>query len=239
MNSIRINSGSTHMVAHRGLSGIEPENTNAAFIAAGNRSYYGIETDVHKTLDGRFVVIHDDDTARVSNEDLPVEGTDFETLRSLPLLEKDGGSERLDLCIPTLGEYIATCKRYEKTAVLELKNAFSAEEIRAICDEIAALGYLQNVIFISFAFENLMHIRSICPEQPVQFLTSVYAEDLLQILKAHRFDIDILYTELSAERIAKFHRYGIRVNCWTCDDPETAQALADAGIDYITSNILE
>ena len=36
------------MIAHQGGSGLELGNTNAAFVAAGNRSYFGIETDVHK-----------------------------------------------------------------------------------------------------------------------------------------------------------------------------------------------
>ena len=57
-NTIKLeNKGHTQMIAHRGVCGLEPENTNAAFIAAGNRSYYGIESDVHKTADGKFVSI--------------------------------------------------------------------------------------------------------------------------------------------------------------------------------------
>ena len=43
------------MVAHRGVSKLERENTMPAFVAAGNRSYYGIETDIHITRDGRFI----------------------------------------------------------------------------------------------------------------------------------------------------------------------------------------
>ena len=42
--------GSTKFVAHRGVSGLETENTAAAFIAAGNRSYYGVETDIWRQL---------------------------------------------------------------------------------------------------------------------------------------------------------------------------------------------
>jgi hypothetical protein len=53
-NTIKFEKRNTLVVAHRGLSGIERENTNSAFVAAGNRSYYGIETDIHKTADGRF-----------------------------------------------------------------------------------------------------------------------------------------------------------------------------------------
>ena len=70
MDTIKINKNSTLLVAHRGLSGIETENTNAAFVAAGNRSYYGIETDIHRTTDGRFVVCHDDNLLRVADVDI-------------------------------------------------------------------------------------------------------------------------------------------------------------------------
>ena len=60
MNTIAFNKGNTLMVAHRGVSGLEMENSIAAFVAAGNRSYYGIETDVHVTKDEQIVVFHDD-----------------------------------------------------------------------------------------------------------------------------------------------------------------------------------
>ena len=69
MNTIKISKGSTKMIAHRGLSGLETENSIQAFIAAGNRSYYGVETDVHVTKDGKFVVIHDDATGRVAYDE--------------------------------------------------------------------------------------------------------------------------------------------------------------------------
>ena len=43
--TVLINAKQTKIIAHRGLSGIECENTIAAYIAAGNRNYFGIETD--------------------------------------------------------------------------------------------------------------------------------------------------------------------------------------------------
>ena len=95
----------------RGLSGLETENTCAAFVAAGNRSYFGIETDVHRTLDGQFVVIHDDDTLRVSGKLLPVEGSTLAQLRAITLHDWDGRPGRGDVCIPTLAEYIQICKK--------------------------------------------------------------------------------------------------------------------------------
>ena len=38
MDTVKIDAKSTKMIAHRGVSGIERENTAAAFVAAGNRS---------------------------------------------------------------------------------------------------------------------------------------------------------------------------------------------------------
>ena len=66
VDTIHIDSGNVKMIAHRGLSGLERENTNAAFVAAGMRSYFGIETDIHRTADGQFVVFHDDTTTRLT-----------------------------------------------------------------------------------------------------------------------------------------------------------------------------
>ena len=71
MDTVKLqNKGNCEMIAHRGVSGIELENTCAAFVAAGNRSYFGIETDVHRTADGQYVIIHDDTTTRVTGQEL-------------------------------------------------------------------------------------------------------------------------------------------------------------------------
>ena len=95
MDTIHIDSRGVKMVAHRGVSGLEKENTASAFVAAGNRSYFGIETDVHRTLDGHFVCIHDDTTGRVAIDNLKIEESTFDTLRALLLCDKDGAKGRI------------------------------------------------------------------------------------------------------------------------------------------------
>ena len=94
------------MIAHRGASGLEPENTHAAFIAAGNRTYYGIETDIHKTADGHYVIMHDASTLRMTSDDLLISNATYQTLRGMQIKEKDGSKGRTDLRIPNLAEYI-------------------------------------------------------------------------------------------------------------------------------------
>ena len=227
------------MIAHRGMSGLEMENTASAFVAAGQRSHFGIETDVHRTADGEFIVIHDDNTKRVAGDEMIVEQTSYRTLRSLRLLDTDGKQGRADLILPSLREYIGICKKYGKAAVLELKNHFTPEDIDRIIDIIRQEEYLDQVIFISFDLPNMICIRERLPQQKAQFLISDYPDWLEDTLKKHNLDLDIRYTALTEERVKSLHEAGIEVNVWTVDTLEDAQRMVDWGVDYITSNIVE
>ena len=46
------------VMAHRGYSGVYPENTMLAFREAASDGCDGVERDVHETKDGQLVVIH-------------------------------------------------------------------------------------------------------------------------------------------------------------------------------------
>ena len=130
MNTIKFNKQNVRMVAHRGLSGIEVENTNAAFVAAGNRSYYGIETDIYRSADGRFMISHDGNLIRVAGETIAAETVSADVFQSVVYYDKDGKKDRLDLRASTLENYVKICKKYEKHCVLELKSYFSEDELR-------------------------------------------------------------------------------------------------------------
>lgn len=226
------------MIAHRGLSGIETENTAAAFVAAGQHPYYGIETDVHRTKDGHFIIIHDDDTLRVSGKNCIVEETDFDALRCLHLKDRNTGEPRHDLVMPSLCEYIRILKHYEKHAVLEIKNPMEKADIEQIIAIIRKEGYLEHTTFISFDWQNMLYLREMLPNQSAQFLMEEWADELPDKLKKHHLDLDIYYKCLTKERVDKLHEKGVLVNVWTVDDPAAAAALSDMGVDQITSNIL-
>ena len=242
MDTIKIDKKQVKMVAHRGLSGIERENTIPAFLAAGNRSYFGVETDIHRTADGRYVDIHDETTSRVTRGavNINVEESSYDAVKDIVLPDKDGSTMRQDIRIPLLGEYIHICKKYDKTCVLELKNAFSREEIREIIAIIREYDYLDKVIFISFVLANCLTLRDLLPQQSVQWLTAKeLTEELLQTLIEQRLGLDSYYKVLTAEVVERLHAAELEVNCWTVDDPQWAQKLVEMGVDYITSNILE
>ena len=241
MDTIRFDKQQVKMVAHRGASGLECENSCAAFVAAGNRSYWGIETDVHVTRDGKFVIIHDDRTGRVSPTDIPVEESTWEQMQEIQLYAnvKAQAPTRRDLVLPTLADYIRICRHYEKTAVLELKNPMAPEHIVGIVEEIRSLGYLDKTLFISFSWDNMVCLRELLPEQPMQYLVMELSDEVWNVLRQYKLDLDIHYKGLTEENIRLLHEAGITVNCWTVDDAAEAEKLAAWGVDQITSNILE
>ena len=231
--------GDTLLIAHRGLSGIERENTLPAFVAAANRTYFGIETDVHKTKDGRLVLIHDGVTTRVSGEALTVSETDFDTLRARPHLDTDGKSQRADLRIPELTEYIRVCHRYGKVSVLELKSDFTEDELDEICALIEKEEHLSMTVFISFSLGNLLRLRARHKDVTAQYLVEAFTDGLVDTLLQNALDLDIYFPAMTRERVDLLHAHGIKVNVWTVDSAEKAKELIDMGVDMITSNILE
>ena len=239
MDTIKIRKNNAKMIAHRGLSGIETENTAAAFIAAGNRSYWGIECDVYRSADGKFVVFHDGSTGRLADRDCKIEETPYDILKDLTLYDTDGSGPRNHIRISTLNDYTSICKKYGKRCVIELKSAFAKRDIEKIINEIISFDYLDRVIFISFNLQNLLYARELLPEQAIQYLVGERKEDLIGILTGNRFDVDIHISFLNKEVINEFKTNNIAVNCWTCDDPERAEELVNMGVDMITTNILE
>ncbi len=241
MDTLRLSAPKPRMIAHRGLSGIEMENTCSAFVAAGNRSYFGIETDVHVTADGEYIIIHDDTTKRVALDDLRVEESTFETLRSLRLLDKDGQRGRKDLGLPSLREYVRICKKYEKTSVLELKNPIEPAHIDRIIAIVREEGWLEHTIFISFALSNMIHVREVLPNQKAQYLIEGQPDwqEVLDALKQYDLDLDIDHTILTEQMVNDVHALGKELNVWTVNKLEDAERLAQWGVDYITTNIIE
>ena len=153
MNTIKFDSKNALVVAHRGLSGLEPENSIPAFVAAGNRSYFGIETDIHATKDNKFIVIHDETTERVAGDNINVEESTFDFARKVVLdnickVERESGVKvgalkgRDDLLLPRLEDYINICKKYEKKAILEVKNRMQPDILEKLVEELKELDYL-------------------------------------------------------------------------------------------------
>ena len=233
------NKGGVKMIAHRGLSGILLENSLPAFELAGQKSYYGIETDVHITKDGKYIIFHDDDLKRIVGLDMVIEETDYEALRALRFKDTYGDSDKEDMFLPSLEEYLETCKKYDKQAILELKNKMHPKDVLGIATTVKNSGWFTRTTFISFSSENLVELRKAYPMADVQYLLGVMSEQEFQFVVENRLDVDICWPNLTKEQVERLHEEGLKVNCWTVDDEEGAQRMLDYGVDFITTNILE
>ena len=108
-----------------------------------------------------------------------------------------------------------------------------------IVNIIKEFDMFENTIFISFAGENLVELKSEYPNAKAQFLFCDATTENLQFMKKHGLDADMYFGNLTKEYAKQLKENGIKINCWTVDILQDAKNLALLGVDFITSNILE
>ena len=238
-NTTKIEHGDVQMVAHRGLSGLERENTCAAFVAAGVHSHWGIETDVWITADEKYILSHDGNLKRCSGVDIDIAKSRFDTLHAIPLLDTDGESLRTDLYPATLDDYLSICRKYGKQAVLELKGNFPEKHVDGVIETITQYGWYERTTVISFNRESLVTARRLCPDLDIEVLEWKGTDEVLEFMRKYRVGADLHHGGISKEFVDAAHADGFKVNVWTIDTPEMAAQMIALGVDQMTTNILE
>lgn len=228
------------LVGHRG-SNVGVENTAEAFRAGAVRGYGFLETDVRVSSDGALVLCHDTDNRRLGGT-LEVAGASLVELRGQQLAQRRADSV-YTATIATLGEYLAICSGAGVVPVIELKwstgiNSNDFSNIPALMDSIAAAGMADKAIILTSMRPCLEYIRRGWPHMPLQFLGRAGWQDHIGWCDSLRIDVDIAHDCLDAEAVRRCHDRGLKVNCWTVDDPTRADSLAAMGVDMITTNRL-
>ena len=223
------------VVAHRGASVEQPENTIEAFEAAIDARADAVEFDVRMTADGHAVVMHDPDVSRT---------TDGEELVSEMTLAKIRA-----LGVPTLEEALR-CLSGRAAVDIEIKNlpgepGFTPDREAAVEATLAALdavGFSGQVIVSSFNPASIAHSRSLRPDVPTGLLTEyeIEAEEALRraVAGGHPWVLPFVLKVLEAvdgfaERV---HEGGALLGVWIADDPETARKLFELGADAVATN---
>jgi glycerophosphoryl diester phosphodiesterase len=223
------------VVAHRGASVEQPENTIPAFEAAIEAGADAVEFDVRMTADGHAVVMHDAEVSRT---------TDGTGLVSEMTLEDIRG-----LAVPTLRETLE-CLAGRAAADIEIKNLpgepdFTPDREAAVEATLAALdsvGFAGQVIISSFNPASIAQSRSLRPDVPTGLLTEyeVGAEEALTRARVHGhpwvlpFVLKVLEAgDGFADRV---HAGGALLGVWIADDPETARRLFELGVDAVATN---
>ncbi len=218
-------------IGHRGLASKILENTNESFLAAARLPFFGIETDIHFTLDHIAVTHHDDNLKRLSNYDYIINKTPHHVLETVKLKSK--------YHIPLFSEYLKICKLYKKFAVIELKASFDTKQIRQIIDQINELSYLDQVIIISFIPSNLVHLRKLYPNIKLQFLTDKFNNEIINLAAMYRFDLSLHHSIVTKPIVDTIHKLNLEIGVWTVNSLPKAIELIHMGIDYITTDGIE
>jgi glycerophosphoryl diester phosphodiesterase len=216
--------GRFFVVAHRGASGYEPENTLRAVRRALETGVDAVEVDVRLSRDGVPVVIHDETVDRTTNGRGLVRSMSVEELRRLDA----GKGERIPLLSEVLEEVKGRCVLFA-----ELKEVEAAEPALKLVE---AAGMLDSVLFISFEQEALAAVKRLAPRSHVGL---IYAKPSDGIVAAKHLGCEFVlpHYRLATEKAVAFaHRMGLLVVAWTVDDAETAAELKRRGVDGVASN---
>lgn len=215
---------SVQVLAHRGASRAERENTVESFLRAGLMGADGVELDVRRTADDALVVHHDAHTA------------DGRVIRQVHAAD-------LPAHIPTLDAALDACAGMWVN--LEIKNDASEPDFDAgewVADATMALlarrGEPQRWLMSSFRIETMDRCHALAPEIRTAWLTGAVPDDAVEMLvdRGH-VALHPWVHLLSHEIIDRCHAAGLQVNTWTCDDPERMRELIGWGIDGICTNV--
>ena len=215
----------TKILAHRGASRAERENTVEAFRRARELGADAVELDVRLCADGILVVHHD---PRLPESGRPITDTPFRLLPDH---------------IPTLDRALDACDGMWVN--VEIKNDehepdFDATDhiAEAVVHALAARGEPERWLISSFRFKTINRCRLVEPAIPTAWLTVEVPSGTAERVGSFGHKALHPYWEsVTEELVADCHRHGVEVNVWTCDDPEAMRRLATWGVDGICTNV--
>jgi glycerophosphoryl diester phosphodiesterase len=241
--------GAPLLIAHRGGSGLAPENTLAAFRNAVD--VWGadmIELDVHASVDGHCVVIHDATVDRTTDGAGAVASKPLSELRRLDAgyrFTSDGGTSfpfrGRDVGIPTIDEVIEALPGVRIT--VEVKTGAAQEPLFAAIRRLRARDRVI-VAGMSEAHRTLFTDY----RGPV----SASGEEVRRFYMRHRMllgrfaqpraDVVQVPEHYDGRRVVTprfvrdLGRHGVPVHVWTIDDPADMVRLLDWGVEGILTD---
>jgi glycerophosphoryl diester phosphodiesterase len=234
------------IIAHRGESYDAPENTLAAVNLAWERNADAVEVDVHLTKDGKIVVIHDDNTWRITHTYRKVSKLTLEQLRLLDVGAYKGKRWAREK-IPTLEEVIDTVPA-DKQLFIEIKgNARILEELKRVLDnssispeqpvligmDLTTMGTIKK----DLSAYQVCWVCAMKDEKHMQAGSNRGEELIARALQAGLDGLDIKASkEVGKDFIARAKSAGMKLYVWTVNDPAEARRLFEAGVDGITTD---
>jgi glycerophosphoryl diester phosphodiesterase len=201
-------------VGHRGVMGVEPENTLRSFRRAERAGLDQVELDLHLSKDGALVVMHDANVDRTTDGSGLIRDLTLDEIRTLDA----GLGERVPVFEEVLDAVAGPIQA-------EIKDVAAA---RALADALREHGATGRVSVLSFHDEALAEIHALLPDVPTVLVAGAPGPHIVpraQAVGARMVSLDLTHVSLDVMR--RCQAAGIAVIAWTVN---TAQdwALARA-----------
>jgi len=239
------------VIAHRGASGLAPENTLVAIEEAARQGADFVEVDVVLTSDGVPVLFHDRTLRRTTNvaelyperADAPVSAFTLAELRKL-----DAGSWFDDayagVQIATLDEALEVLREHGLGLWAELKSPVpNPDLVRATVDVLRRtpgdwLDDRTRLTVTSFNLDVLARfVEEVGPDVTVGAIAERVPDDATLRELARWVDFFVPnQRKLHAGDIVRMRAAGLRTAFWTPNDPVSAVALLVQGADGLIQN---
>jgi glycerophosphoryl diester phosphodiesterase len=215
------------VIAHRGASAYEQENTLVAFRAAAALGADAVELDVRRTADSALVVHHDPTLA---------DGRTIVELRA----------DELPFYVPSLADALLACGGLRVN--VEIKNLppdpdFDPEETVAagVVALVRDLGLVSQVIVSSFHLPTIDRVREIGGGGG-GVATAYLSLDasVAHVERAVRHGHGAYHPwhiQLTAPVVAAAKNAGLELNTWTVDNPDRMAELLGWGVDGLITNV--
>jgi len=214
------------IVAHRGASAYEPENTIRSFDKAFQLGADFVELDVRLCRDGSLVVIHDEAVNRATNGSGLVHDL---TLSGLKLLDAGKGEK-----IPTLEEVLELFGEPKHKFFIEVKEPGLEEKL---LENIIAREAEERVVITSFYHTALRKIKEkrkdikcgvIFACQPIN------PENLAKDAKASILLPKLQY--VNAEMVRRAHKNNLSIIPWPVNNEGDAKKMIQLDVDGIVTD---
>jgi glycerophosphoryl diester phosphodiesterase len=213
-------------IGHRGVMGVEPENTLRSFVAAEHAGLDVIELDLHLSKDGALVVMHDARVDRTTDGTGPIVERTLDELRALDA----GRGER----IPVFDEVLDAVRLPLQA---EIKDVAAA---RALAEVMHRRNLTARVEVSSFHDEAITEISRLVPGVRTALIASRYGTDVVdRAVEAGAATVCLNIRRLTLEIVEQARKADLKIIGWVVNTQDHLRLARALGLDGATTDYPE
>ncbi|MFE0450705.1 glycerophosphodiester phosphodiesterase [Streptomyces sp. NPDC058914] len=210
-------------IGHRGVMGVEPENTLRSFVAAEHAGLDVVELDLHLSKDGALVVMHDADVDRTTDGSGPIADLTLAELRALDA----GRGER----VPVFDEVLEAVSLPLQAEIKDVQAA------RALAEVMHERNLVERVEVSSFHDEAVAEIARLVPGVRTALIGSRYGLDIVdRAVAIGAATVCLNIRRLTLEIAEHARERGLRIIGWVVNTPDHLRLVRALELDGATTD---